>query len=66
MDCEHMVTFPRIRECSKYLLVVEHLENDLRSIGVTNAEIKRIESEANKTSGSLISALRSAYKEHTK
>jgi hypothetical protein len=62
-DCEHMVNFPRNRERSKYLLVVEHLERDLLSVGVTEKEIQKIKADAN---GNVIACLRAAYKERLK
>lgn len=62
-DCEHMVNFPRNRERSKYLLVVEHLERDLLETGMTEKEIQKLKADS---SGNVIAALRAAYKERLK
>jgi len=66
MKCEHMVTFPRAVQDSKYLLIIEHLKTDLRSVGVSESEMKQMEQEALdpklNPSRSIVAYLRACYK----
>jgi len=67
MKCEHMVTFPNHSgHDSKYLLIIEHLKTDLRSVGVSEKEIEQMEHEALNPnlnpSRSVVAYLRAAYK----
>jgi len=70
MEVQHMVTFPQTTERSKYTMIIEHLENDLRLLGVTKKELKVIYEEALdpalNPSRSLIAYLRSEYKARRK